>query len=169
MVVESQNDNMKVSEFEEKDFILLTGRSNPKLAHDVADILKVPVYEPISVFSDGEIRVRIQPNLRRRYVFIIQPTSFPVNDSIMELIFMIDAAKRASSRDIIVVIPYFGYSRQDRKEMPRVPISSSAVASMIDKAGADRILTLDIHSEQEEGFIKTMGQYLCQLFNGSRD
>src|SRR5256885_5899994 len=109
------------------DFILLTGRANPQLAHDIAKILKTQVYEPISIFSDGEIRVRIPLNLRRKYVFIIQPTSIPVNDHIMELIFMIDAAKRASAREIIAVIPYFGYSRQDRKEMPRVPISASTV------------------------------------------
>src|SRR5260370_4940604 len=85
---------------------------------------------------------------------MIQPTSIPVNDNIMELIFMIDAAKRASAREIIAVIPYFGYSRQDRKEMPRVPISASAVSSMIDHAGADRIITIDIHAEQSEGFIQ---------------
>lgn len=134
------------------DFILLTGRSNPKLAHAIGKLLNSTVYEPIDAFSDGEIRVRIQPNLRRRFVFIIQPTAPPVNDSIMELIFMIDAARRASAREIITIIPYFGYSRQDRKEMPRVPISASAVARMIDRGGADRIVTVDIHAEQEEGF-----------------
>lgn len=136
------------------DFILLTGRTNSQLAHDIGAILKTQVYEPVSVFANGEIRVRIQPNLRRRYVFIIQPTAFPVNDSIMELIFMIDAAKRASAREIIAVIPHFGYSRQDRKEMPRVPISASAVASMIEHAGVDHIVTIDIHADQSEGFIQ---------------
>ncbi len=139
---------------ESDDFILLSGRSNTKLAEKIAKILKVTVDEPISSFSDGEIRVRITQNLRRRIVFVIQPTSPPVNDNIMELIFMIDAAKRASAREIIAVLPYYGYSRQDRKEMSRVPISASAVASMIDHAGADRILTVDIHSEQQEGSIQ---------------
>lgn len=136
------------------DFILLAGQANAKLAQDIAKILKVPVYQPVSIFSDGEIRVRIQPNLRRRFVFVIQPTAPPVNNNIMELIFMIDAAKRASAREVIAVVPYFGYSRQDRKEMPRVPISASVVASMLEHAGADRIMTVDIHSEQEEGFIQ---------------
>jgi ribose-phosphate pyrophosphokinase len=136
------------------EFILLTGRSNPKLAHEIGKILEVPVSEPISIFADGEIRVRITSNLRRRTVFIIQPTSTPVNDHIMELLFMIDAAKRASSAEVIAVIPYYGYSRQDRKEMSRVPISSSVIASALVNTGADRILTLDIHSEQQEGFIQ---------------
>ncbi|HEX8932158.1 MAG TPA: ribose-phosphate diphosphokinase [Patescibacteria group bacterium] len=135
------------------DFVILAGRSNPTLAHSIGKILGIEVDEPISIFADGEIRVRIKPNLRRRKVFIIQSTSTPVNDHIMELLFMIDAAKRASSAEVIAVIPYYGYGRQDRKEMSRVPISSSVVASAIINAGADRILTLDIHSEQQEGFI----------------
>src|SRR6266403_4410649 len=113
------------------EFILLTGRANPTLAHSIGKILNVEVTNPISIFSDGEIRVRITANLRRRMVFIIQPTSTPVNDHLMELLFMIDAAKRASSSEVIAVIPYYGYSRQDRKEMSRVPISSSVVASAI--------------------------------------
>ncbi|MBI4079538.1 MAG: ribose-phosphate pyrophosphokinase [Candidatus Levybacteria bacterium] len=137
-------------------YILLTGRANPKLAKDIAKILKKELLEPITIFSDGEIRVRIARNLRRRHVFIIQPTCPPcVNDYIMELILMIDAVKRASASEIIAVIPYFGYSRQDRKEMPRVPISASAIASMIEHTGANRIVTVDIHAEQEEGFIRS--------------
>ncbi len=140
--------------FKNGDFVLLSGTANPVLARAIGKILRTPVDEPVSLFSDGEIRVRIGQNLRRRYVFIIQPTSIPVNDHLMELVFMIDAAKRASAKEIIVVIPYFGYSRQDRKEMSRVPISASAVASMIDHAGADRIITTDIHAEQSEGFIQ---------------
>lgn len=135
------------------EFVILTGRANPVLAQEIGKKLKVAVDEPISVFADGEIRVRIQSNLRRRMVFIIQSTATPVNDHIMELLFMIDAAKRASSSEVIAVLPYFGYARQDRKEMSRVPISSSVVATAIINAGADRILTLDIHSEQQEGFI----------------
>lgn len=139
----------------DNDYIILTGRSNTALAKKIAAILKKEVYEPISIFSDGEIRIKIAPNLRRRHVFIIQPTSTPVNDSIMELILMIDAAKRASGSEIIAVVPYYGYSRQDRKEMPRVPISSSVVARMIENAGANRIVTVDIHSEQQEGFVSS--------------
>lgn len=136
------------------DFILLAGRANPSLAKAIGKILTLQVHEPVSIFADGEIRVRIEPNLRRRMVFIIQPTAAPVNDHIMELVFMIDAAKRASASEVTVVTPYFGYARQDRKEMPRVPISSSVVSSIISNTGADRILTVDIHSEQQEGFIQ---------------
>ncbi|OGH19395.1 MAG: hypothetical protein A3F31_03325 [Candidatus Levybacteria bacterium RIFCSPHIGHO2_12_FULL_38_12] len=135
------------------DFILLTGRSNPKLAKFIGKILKKEVFEPVTIFSDGEIRVKIAHNLRRRHVFVIQSTCTPVNDNLMELIFMIDAAKRASASEIIAVLPYCGYSRQDRKEMPRVPISSSVVARLIENAGADTIVTVDIHSEQQQGFI----------------
>lgn len=124
-----------------------------KLAGDIGNLLGHDVSNPISIFSDGEIRVRIQKNLRRRIVFIIQPTSSPVNDHIMELMFMTDAARRASAQEIIAVMPYYGYARQDRKEMPRVPISSSAVASMLVNAGVNRIMTIDIHSEQQEGSV----------------
>jgi ribose-phosphate pyrophosphokinase len=147
-----QNSNDTTSK-EKDNIILLTGRANPQLAKFVAKILKREVTSPISVFSDGEIRVRIEPNLRRRKVFIIQPTSAPVNDHIMELVFMADAAKRASASEVTAVLPYFGYARQDRKEMSRVPISSSAVSSLLVNAGFDRILTIDIHSEQMEGSI----------------
>lgn len=136
------------------DFLLMTGRSNPQLALDIGKILKKEVCEPISVFSDGEIRVRIKNNMRRRHVYIIQSTAPNPNDAIMELILMIDAARRGSASEIIAIIPYFGYSRQDRKEMSRVPISASLVASLIEHTGANRILTIDIHSEQQEGFVK---------------
>jgi len=136
------------------NFVLLTGSANEPLAKKIAKLLKSPLNNPVSIFADGEIRIKIAPNLRRRHVFIIQPTCAPVNDHIVELLLMIDAAKRASSSEVIVIMPYFAYSRQDRKEMARVPISSAVIASMIAHAGADRILTLDIHSEQEEGFIQ---------------
>lgn len=137
-----------------EDFVLLTGTANPPLAVAIGKLLKTQVYEPITVFSDGEIRVKIPHNMRRKHVYIIQPTSAPVNDHIMELMLMIDAAKRGSASEIIAVIPYFGYARQDRKEITRVPISASLVASAIEHAGADRILTVDIHSEQQEGFVR---------------
>lgn len=152
--MQSENDYIPQIETAEKNFIILTGRANLKLAKEIGEILGKKVNEPVSSFSDGEIRIKGIPNLRRRRVFIIQPTSSPVNDHIMELLLMIDAAKRASAREINAIIPYFGYSRQDRKEMARVPISASLVSSIIEHAGADRILTLDLHSEQLEGFIK---------------
>lgn len=136
------------------DFILLVGRANPELAAAIGKILHTEVTCPISVFSDGEIRVRIKPNVRRRKVFLLQPTSAPVNDHLMELVLMADAAKRASASEITAVIPYFGYARQDRKELSRVPISAAAVSSLLVNAGIDRILTVDIHSEQMEGSIK---------------
>lgn len=138
----------------ENGFLLVSGRANPPLAHAIASILKHDIFEPVSIFADGEIRVKIPPNLRKRHIFIIQPTTPPdVNGYLMELIFMIDAARRSSAKEITVVLPYFGYSRQDRKEMPHVPISASVVARMIMQAGADRIVTVDIHSEQQQGFI----------------
>jgi ribose-phosphate pyrophosphokinase len=134
--------------------ILLTGKSHVGLARDIAKILNVELFEPVSIFSDGEIRVRIEPNMRRRQVFIIQPGAPRTNDSIMEILFMIDAAKRASAAEVSVIIPYFAYARQDRKEMPRVPISSSVVAQMFESTGASRIVTIDIHSEQQQGFVQ---------------
>ncbi len=135
-------------------FVLLTGTANLKLAKEVASILGKDVHETISTFADGEKRVIIPENLRRRDVFIIQPTCTPVDSNLMELLLIIDAAKRSSASEISVIIPYFGYSRQDRKDRPRVPISASLVARLIEFAGADRILTIDIHSEQEPGFVE---------------
>lgn len=137
-----------------EDYVLLTGRSNPQLARDIASLLKQEVHEPISMFSDGEIRVRIPVSLRNKHVFIIQPTAPKVNASIMELILMIDAAKRSSASEISAIIPYYAYARQDRKEQPRVPISSSVVANMIVNSGADQILTIEIHSQQQQGFVQ---------------
>lgn len=135
-------------------FVLLTGTANLKLAKDIADILGKKVDETVSVFADGEKRIIIPENLRKREVFIIQPTCPPVDANIMELLLIIDAAKRSSASEISAIIPYFGYARQDRKDRPRVPISASLIARLIEFAGADRILTVDIHSEQEPGFVE---------------
>lgn len=137
------------------EYVLLTGSSNTALSESIAKHLNKTLHNPISVFSDGEIRVKVPENCRRRHVFIIQSTCPPVNTSIMELIFMVDAAQRSSASEITAVIPYYGYSRQDRKEMPRVPISSSVIANILENAGVNRIVTLDIHSEQQQGFIKS--------------
>lgn len=144
--------------------VLLTGTSNEPLARSIAKILRKTVDMPISQFSDGETRVKIPHNLRQKSVFIIQPTSPPANNHLMQLVFIIDAAKRASAKEITAVISYFGYARQDRKEMPRVPISSSVVARMIEAAGADRIVTIDIHSEQQQGFVKVPWDNLYASF-----
>lgn len=135
-------------------FVLLTGTANLKLAQDVAKVLGKNADETVTTFADGEKRIIIPENLRKRDVFIIQPTCFPVNDNIMELFLIIDAAKRSSASEVSAIIPYFGYSRQDRKDRPRVPISASIIAKLIEYAGADRILTIDIHSEQAPGFVE---------------
>lgn len=135
-------------------FVLLTGTANLKLARDIAKILKQNVGETVTAFADGEKRIIIPENLRKRDVFIIQPTCPPVDSNIMELFLIIDAAKRSSASSVSAVIPYFGYSRQDRKDRPRVPISASIIARLIEFAGADRIVTIDIHSEQEPGFVE---------------
>lgn len=135
-------------------FVLLTGTANLKLAKDIAKILGKNADETITTFSDGEKRIIIPENLRKRDVFIIQPTCPPVNTNIIELFLIIDAARRSSASEISAIIPYFGYSRQDRKDRPRVPISASLIARLIEFAGADRILTIDIHSEQEPGFVE---------------
>ncbi len=136
------------------DIVLITGTANLELAKAVGKILKKPVLETARRFADGEIRITIPENVRSKRVFIIQPTCPPVNNNLMELLLMIDAARRASAQEITAVIPYFGYSRQDRKEQPRVPVSVALVASLIEYAGASRVVTVDIHSEQEQGFIK---------------
>ena len=135
-------------------FVLLTGTANLPLARDIAKILGISVDETVTVFADGEKRIIIPENLRKRDVFIIQPTCPPVDANIMELFLIIDAAKRSSASEISAIIPYFGYSRQDRKDRPRVPISASIIARLIEYSGADRILTVDVHSEQEPGFVE---------------
>ena len=135
-------------------FVLLTGTANVKLAKDIAKILGKNVDETVTTFADGEKRIIIPQNLRKRDVFIIQPTCPPVNDNLVELLLIIDAAKRSSASEVSAIIPYFGYSRQDRKDRPRVPISASIIAKLIEFSGADRILTIDIHSEQEPGFVE---------------
>lgn len=135
-------------------FILLTGTANLKLAKDIAKFLGQNVDETVTEFADGEKRIVIPENLRRRDVFIIQPTCPPTDPNLMELLLIIDAAKRSSASEISAIVPYLGYSRQDRKDRPRVPISVALASGLIEYAGADRILTIDIHSEQEPGFVK---------------
>lgn len=132
---------------------LLTGNSNKTLAKEIADVLKLPVAEAtVSTFSDGEITVQINENVRGSDVFVIQSTCMPVNNNIMELLLMIDALKRASAGRITAVIPYYGYARQDRKAQPRVPISARMVADLITAIGAHRVLTIDLHAGQIQGF-----------------
>lgn len=135
-------------------YILLSGSANKELALKVSKKLRTKVHFPCTSFADGEINVQLPVSTRKKDVFIIQPTCCDVNAHIMEIVLMADAARRASANEVILVCPYFGYSRQDRKCNPRVPISASLVASMFEQAGVSRIITLDVHSEQQQGFFK---------------
>ena len=132
---------------------LIAGNSNSGLAKEIADFLSVPLAEAtISNFSDGEINVQINDNVRGSDVFVVQSTCTPVNNNIMELLLMSDALKRASAARITAVMPYYGYARQDRKAAPRVPISARLVADLLEVAGIDRLLTIDLHAGQIQGF-----------------
>src|SRR3989339_1079292 len=132
---------------------LLTGNSNRKLAGEVAEYLGIPICDTlITTFSDGEIMVQINENVRGYDIFVLQSTCTPVNDNIVELLLLIDALKRASAGRITAVIPYYGYARQDRKVQPRVPISSKLLADLVTVAGTDRVLTVDLHAGQIQGF-----------------
>lgn len=134
------------------NLILITGSSNPPLAQKVAKQLKTKVHNVITKFGDGEIKVVIPVLLRKKHVFIIQSTSSPTNDNLMELLLMIDAAKRGDAQEVTAIIPYFGYSRQDRKDRPRAPVSSALIGRLLESLKVNRILTIDIHSEQQQGF-----------------
>ncbi|MDP6625795.1 MAG: ribose-phosphate pyrophosphokinase, partial [Nitrospinota bacterium] len=136
-----------------KQLLLFSGRSNLALSKEISKYLKISLGQSsMSNFSDGEIMVKIKENVRGRDVFIIQSTCYPGNDNLMELLIMIDAIKRSSASRITAVIPYYGYARQDRKVEPRVPITSKLVADLIYSAGASRLLTVDLHAGQIQGF-----------------
>ena len=140
-------------DFSPRKLFIFSGNANSKLAQKIADFLNIPLGEAeVKRFPDGEIMAQFRQNIRGGDVFIVQPTCYPPNDNIMELLIMIDAAKRASAGRITAVIPYFGYARQDRKDRPRVPITAKLVANLITVAGASRILAMDLHSEQIMGF-----------------
>ncbi len=131
---------------------LLAGNSNPPLAEKISRYLGVPLTDAdVSRFQDGEVSVKIRENIRGTDLFIIQSTQVPA-DNLIELLVMIDAARRASARGITAVVPYFGYARQDRKDQPRVPISAKLMANLITTAGANRVLTMDLHASQIQGF-----------------
>lgn len=151
--------------------MLFTGNSNPALAKEVAQRLNVKLGDAlVSRFPEGEIQVQIRDNIRGKDVFLIQSTCNSPNDYLMELLIMVDAARRASARRITAVLPFYGYARQDRKDRPRVPITAKLVANLLVSAGANRVLTMDLHSGQIQGFfdipvdhlysINIMGQYL---------
>ena len=132
---------------------IFTGNSHPTLAQSVCDYLNIPLSQAeVFKFANDNSFVRIMENVRQRDVFIIQPTGAPVNDNLMELLIMIDACKRASAGRITAVIPYYGYGRTDKKDQPRVPITARLVADLLTTAGADRLLTVDLHAGQIQGF-----------------
>src|SRR5215217_1473014 len=132
---------------------LVAGNSNPQLADSIAAYLKIPLAQAVvRRFADMEIFVEIQENVRGSDVFVLQSTSYPANDHLMELLIILDALRRASARRITAVLPYYGYARQDRKPGPRTPISAKLVANIITRAGADRVLTIDLHAGQIQGF-----------------
>ncbi|NOT79223.1 MAG: ribose-phosphate pyrophosphokinase [Bacteriovoracaceae bacterium] len=136
-----------------KRIVLVSGSSNPTLASQISDFLDVPLVNPQLVrFANGEIFCEIEKHVRGADVFVVQSTSAPVNDNLMELLIMIDALKRASASSITAVIPFYGYARQDRKASPRTPISAKLVADIITVAGATRVVTMDLHAGQIQGF-----------------
>jgi len=133
---------------------VFTGNSNPQFAHGICRHLQIPLGKAIvDEFKDGEIKVELNEDIRDSSVFIVQSTN-PPGDNLLELLIMIDAAKRASAKQVVAVIPYFGYARQDRKDRSRVPISARLIADLIETAGADRVLVMDLHTNQIQGFFK---------------
>jgi ribose-phosphate pyrophosphokinase len=135
------------------DLRIFTGNANPELAKGIAAELGTPLGEiTVSKFSDGEIFVKIDESARGQDIFIVQPTCHPVNDNLMELLIMIDAFRRASAKRITVVLPYYGYARQDKKVKPREPVTARLIANLITQAGATRVLCVDLHANQIQGF-----------------
>lgn len=136
-----------------KDLIVFTGGSNPELAKNICESLSLPLGQAqVRRFSDGEVLIELGQNVRGRDVFALQSTSTPVNENLMELLILIDALKRSSAKRITAVLPYYGYARQDRKVAPRVPITAKLVADLITMAGAKRVLAMDLHAGQIQGF-----------------
>jgi len=141
------------------DLKLFALSSNKELAEKVASAMGIELGKStVRQFSDGEIQVNIEESIRGHHVFILQSTSSPVNDNLMEILIMVDALKRASAEKISVVIPYYGYARQDRKARSREPITSKLVANMLEVAGVDRLLTVDLHAAQIQGFFDKIGR-----------
>ena len=147
-----------------KNVALIGGSSHPKLAQRISEILGIPLTDTlITRFSDGEIRVQINESIREKRVFIIESLCYPANDHIMELLLLMDAAKRASAKEINAVLPYYAYARQDRKDQPRVPISAKVVADIIQRVGTDRVVAVDLHAEQIQGFFDIPVEHITAL------
>jgi len=152
----SKNGNGKV--------LVFSGRANPELAQDICDYMKVPLGRTvIKDFSDKEIYVKIEENVRGGDVFVIQSTCYPGNTNLMEMLIMMDALRRSSAKRITAVLPYYGYARQDRKNEPRVPITSKLVADLLETAGTDRVLTVDLHAGQIQGFFSVPVDHLFAM------
>jgi len=152
-----------------KELRIFTGNAHPELAQSVCNYLESPLGEcEVFEFSNENIFVRIQENVRERDVFIVQPMTSPVNTSIMELLIMIDAMKRASAGRVTAVVPYYAYGRSDKKDQPRVPITGRLVANLIETSGADRMLTVDLHAGQIQGFFNIPVDELTALYMISR-
>ena len=144
--------------------LVFSGRANPLLAENICKYLDIPLGKTVNRdFSDKEIYVRIEENVRGGDVFVIQPTCFPGNTNVMELLIMIDALRRSSAKRITSVIPYYGYGRQDRKCEPRVPITSKLIADLLETAGTDRVLTVDLHAGQIQGFFNIPVDHLFAM------
>lgn len=161
---------------ENNGYIVFSGLSNPQLSEAICRYLKKPMGNAkVKRFSDGEVQIEIDDNVRAKDVFVVQSTCYPVNDHLVELLLMIDAFKRSSARRITAVIPYFGYARQDKKVAPRVPISAKLVADLLTTAGANRVITMDLHAGQIQGFFDipvdnlfaapVLIDYMKRLFN----
>ncbi len=143
---------------------IFSGSSNPELAQEICDYLEVPLGDAlVTSFPDNESFVRYNENIRGTDVFLVQSTSSPANHNVMELLIMVDAAKRASASRVTAVLPFFGYARQDRKDQPRVPITSKLVANLLVAAGASRVLTMDLHAQQIQGFFDIPVDHLYAL------
>ena len=139
--------------FNRDDFCLMTGNANPDLAKKIADCLEMPLSDVVvGHFNNGEIQVMIKESIRGKDIYIVQPTSQPVNDNLMELLIMIDACRRASAKSVTAIVPYYAYARQDRKTRGREPISAKLVANLMETAGCDRVITVDLHAGQIQGF-----------------
>ncbi|MCM8775772.1 MAG: ribose-phosphate pyrophosphokinase [Candidatus Omnitrophica bacterium] len=148
----------------DKTLVICGGNSNPELLREIAALLNMePIHVVCGRFPEGEIQVQICENIRGKDVFIVQSTSPPVNDNLMELLILIDAAKRASADRVTAVLPFFGYARQDRKDKPRVPITAKLVANLLSTSGADRILTMDLHAGQIQGFFDIPVDHLYSI------
>jgi ribose-phosphate pyrophosphokinase len=143
---------------------LIGGSSHPTLSKQISEILGIPLTDTlITRFSDGEIRVQINESVREKRVFIIQSLCNPANDHIMETLLLADAAKRASAKEVNLVLPYYAYARQDRKDQPRVPISAKVLANLIESVGADRVIAVDLHAEQIQGFFNIPVEHITAI------